>query len=520
MVVQVTPKPSVKGCDVTKNGEISHNITSQKGKFFLNGIDFLFPEGSEKLLEDDKEIQNKRDEDYKQVEEVVHGLGLAYYFVPLEEEKTERIDPEHKIVIDAIKSDSKIKERLQEIQFNIKDVEKVFARFGIPSEQLEQLHQYADESAKITLNDLLSFLKGITSNNSNGHLLPQQCNLPLVSGSIINESFKPLNFQETGYVITVPEDKLFSLQDLEKLIKSSATDIVDKSEQGLDRLILNGDSNAIKYNAEIKLASQYVQKNVETNGLALPFSDVDNQVNTYLLEQASEVDEPNMGEFIKSGVSKDSHSGSDMSHFTALRASKGVYLGSQSDGGMLYRDGQHQNLLSQDNMFQSTFFGLSGAETAKTNTAGLPLSLSYTDTWVPQMSSYLQKAMSEGRNQLVLQLEPPELGYLVVRLKSHGNRITAHISTSNDFVKGMLHQSQTLLERSLNEQGLVLDGFTVDVQSDGYSESDRTLTKEDSNEASGSRFSREDKKKVQLWDNGHIQVMENRQGYGTIHLFA
>jgi flagellar hook-length control protein FliK len=56
------------------------------------------------------------------------------------------------------------------------------------------------------------------------------------------------------------------------------------------------------------------------------------------------------------------------------------------------------------------------------------------------------------------------MGKLTLRIETENNHVTAWISTDNDQVKTLLAQNSPVLRQHLQEQGLMLGQFLVDVR--------------------------------------------------------
>jgi len=91
----------------------------------------------------------------------------------------------------------------------------------------------------------------------------------------------------------------------------------------------------------------------------------------------------------------------------------------------------------------------------------------------PQLASYIQQMRQEGSNQLVLQLEPKELGRIVVKLSAKDHKISTTIKTENEEVSDLLRKNSDALRQYLEEQGLSLEEFAVETENGGGSGYDR-----------------------------------------------
>lgn len=67
-----------------------------------------------------------------------------------------------------------------------------------------------------------------------------------------------------------------------------------------------------------------------------------------------------------------------------------------------------------------------------------------------------------NQNHLVLQLDPPELGRVVIKVSVRDNKVSTSIAAENEEIKDLLNRNTEFLRRHLEEQGLLLDEFSVE----------------------------------------------------------
>lgn len=91
--------------------------------------------------------------------------------------------------------------------------------------------------------------------------------------------------------------------------------------------------------------------------------------------------------------------------------------------------------------------------------------------WPMELSQRFQELQQKKQNQITLELEPKNLGKLVLHIGTQHNQVTAWISAENDHVKSLLMQNSPLLKQHLEEQGLNLGQFFVDVRQNNSSQS-------------------------------------------------
>jgi flagellar hook-length control protein FliK len=85
-------------------------------------------------------------------------------------------------------------------------------------------------------------------------------------------------------------------------------------------------------------------------------------------------------------------------------------------------------------------------------------------TVLQQVYSGLLQNMGQGRQQLTLQLNPPELGSLTVRLKVFGKEVHAVLRAENQETRQILTENLPLLRQSLEMQGLKVSRLEVQSQ--------------------------------------------------------
>lgn len=85
-------------------------------------------------------------------------------------------------------------------------------------------------------------------------------------------------------------------------------------------------------------------------------------------------------------------------------------------------------------------------------------------TVLQQVYSGLLQHMGQGRQQLTLQLNPPELGSLIVRLKVFGKEVHAVLRAENQEIRQIITENLPLLRQSLEMQGLKVSRLEVQSQ--------------------------------------------------------
>ena len=72
--------------------------------------------------------------------------------------------------------------------------------------------------------------------------------------------------------------------------------------------------------------------------------------------------------------------------------------------------------------------------------------------------------MGQGRQQLTLQLNPPELGSLTLNLKVFGKEVHAVLRAENQEARQIIAENLPLLRQSLEAQGLKVSRLDVQTQ--------------------------------------------------------
>jgi len=99
----------------------------------------------------------------------------------------------------------------------------------------------------------------------------------------------------------------------------------------------------------------------------------------------------------------------------------------------------------------------------------------------------MQWMMKAGKQQARIQLSPPELGHIDLRLVLDQGHLQAHLGTENPLVKEMIESNLSQLKQQLAGLGFVVEEFSVHVGADGrdFMDRDETWGKTDKTGASG-----------------------------------
>jgi flagellar hook-length control protein FliK len=84
---------------------------------------------------------------------------------------------------------------------------------------------------------------------------------------------------------------------------------------------------------------------------------------------------------------------------------------------------------------------------------------------VDQVAAKLSSSGNQGKSTLTLNLHPPELGRLTVKLFSEDGHMSLHMHANNQQVQEVLERHMPRLRESLQQQGIELDDAMVSADS-------------------------------------------------------
>jgi flagellar hook-length control protein FliK len=122
--------------------------------------------------------------------------------------------------------------------------------------------------------------------------------------------------------------------------------------------------------------------------------------------------------------------------------------------------------------FQSFFEGVLSSR--RTGTTPAPMSLSYGTAALPERSEMLSNGVTnvvrfvraDGLQRANIVIEPPSLGRVTVELTSSTSGVEASIRVSNEQVRQLVQDQISQLRMNLEQQGVQVTQFAVDVQQD------------------------------------------------------
>jgi len=109
--------------------------------------------------------------------------------------------------------------------------------------------------------------------------------------------------------------------------------------------------------------------------------------------------------------------------------------------------------------------------------SGSNVTVNANDVIEQMVSSMSMRTLSQGTSEIRLQLQPENLGQVTMRLTVSGNQVSANVVAQSADVRSALVANHQELAKSLNEAGLTLSGFSVDVSGgDAGSDQDNERT--------------------------------------------
>ncbi|MFO7885418.1 MAG: flagellar hook-length control protein FliK [Desulfobacteraceae bacterium] len=157
----------------------------------------------------------------------------------------------------------------------------------------------------------------------------------------------------------------------------------------------------------------------------------------------------------------------------------------------------------------------SGSKILKGRSAPKPLPAYVTN----QVEKNLAKAVARGDSELKLQLKPPELGRIIVKIENLGGSLKVNIITENHAAKDILVTHASELKTNLSGNGVDLKSFEVEMGSN-FKQSMADARQQSGHSGSG----RGKKSKIDLLNEtetkASIKVRENENQDGQLHYVA
>lgn len=153
------------------------------------------------------------------------------------------------------------------------------------------------------------------------------------------------------------------------------------------------------------------------------------------------------------------------------------------DQSIANESGSIQPLVSGSGKNESASITNRGTGRAEGSTGSSALSQFQQNKLVQRVLKGLEQ-LSTGGGQVKLRLHPPELGTLQMTLKIEANVMSAHLEVENSLAKDALLNNLQTLRDKLNEQGMSIDRFEVEVRTDSQSGTGSTSGDSESNRQS------------------------------------
>ena len=105
--------------------------------------------------------------------------------------------------------------------------------------------------------------------------------------------------------------------------------------------------------------------------------------------------------------------------------------------------------------------------------------------WGAALGSRIVTMVAEGIQEARIQLDPPELGSMELKLQVHQDQTSVQVQVQNNQVRDVLEANAQRLRDALAQQGMTLSGFDVSTQS-GSSQQQSGQPGSDGNDQYGS----------------------------------
>jgi flagellar hook-length control protein FliK len=429
-------------------------------------------------------------------------MGLSYFFVLQD-------DQQHDPLVENYKTDQQM-----DLSMDFKEASQLLAKLGFSADDIDALQAEAMNSQKLDLQMFLNFLNSRTPSleglTIRGDDLSKILSGISFNGNSLNFSLDPekqFSLDEVksilNRVIQTPQE---TTQDMVDVALKKPTETIISSEEPLSEstndqkeiyqkdfkdafartLISNHNSPNAQSTQKQDVYYQFHQKNMKdlldktvtpSTSTSTAFNNPASQASH--LPDGSEASQTtsSLAGNIQNYTNKSDetvrlftpYQGSE-SQATVTQISTDSFSGSGDSkfSHSFFSNQNAQNILSESNNFLGGLLGNSQSFGQVLNQAQTHLSptLQVTSQAVmaSQLAERIQQMTQEGKNQLILQLEPKELGRIVVKLSARENKITTHIKTEDERVRDLLQKNSEALKQYLEEQGLMLDEFSVETE--------------------------------------------------------
>lgn len=98
---------------------------------------------------------------------------------------------------------------------------------------------------------------------------------------------------------------------------------------------------------------------------------------------------------------------------------------------------------------------------------------SFKENLIQELVDKAKLTISQGKSQMELKLKPEELGKISMKIASEEDGVIGKITVENDVIKQIIETNLNTLKESLDQQGIKVQGFQVDVGSDTRKEHEK-----------------------------------------------
>lgn len=473
-MIQTAPR-IIKTSDTGSEARIvSRRVrTDESGKIFLSFMDkdlnnvedksVFSRELNRSKVDDNKprDEENDRKVDTSKLEDVVEGMGLSYFFVLQEEGNRQEAFSSEKDLTDGLSLD-------------LKEVSQLLAGLGFSSEDIYSFQIQLTNEGKIDWKTLLDFLSSHQPIHENA----------TVKGCDLSKILSGISLSSDSLHFSLDPDKEFSFEEVksifERLFQFSQElkqSISNSKLNNMPESILSSEISSFQglgKEDQFEIYQRNLQDAFVKSGMVNKLRDVDitsltgNAIASGSTEFAKDNEDKPWGlsQFIASehdGMESFAvKSRSFLEDFSGSGGSGSTHDFSftQQAGNGLLNSGDLQ--LPVTDSFQN-FGQIMSQVQVQSN------SNNYSVVIISQIAERIGQMRQENQNRIILQLEPPELGRVTVRLSAKDHKISTAITTENEEVKDLLQKNSEILKRYFEEQGLLLEEFSVEYENDGNS---------------------------------------------------
>jgi flagellar hook-length control protein FliK len=100
-----------------------------------------------------------------------------------------------------------------------------------------------------------------------------------------------------------------------------------------------------------------------------------------------------------------------------------------------------------------------------------------------EISEPIMKTLSAGDKHLIIKLEPPDLGSIHIKLRiDNSGMLRADFRVNSNVVRDLFSAAMPQIKASLEDSGIKVSNFFVDIKEDYYSDSSKRQEQEDANQ--------------------------------------